>query len=194
MRSACFGGTHFAETARINTTFEEFRMKAVYALSILSFAVASAAYADPSSTDKSFLKKAAEGGALEIQASQVAEQKSQDAQVKSFAEKMVTDHTKVGDELSSLASSKGVTVPTDPSVAQKAKLKVLSAESGAHFDKSYAKEIGVSAHKDTIALFQKEIDKGSDPDIKAFAQKTMPALQEHLQMAQQLQTETAAAK
>lgn len=170
-------------------------MKAFHALSILGLAVASSAFAaDPSSTDKSFLKNAAEGGALEIQASQVAEQKTQDAQVKAFAEKMVTDHTKVGDELSQLASSKGVTVPTDPSVTQKAKLKILSAESGTHFDKSYAKDIGVSAHKDTIALFQKEIDKGTDPDIKAFAQKTMPALQEHLQMAQQLQSETAAAK
>ena len=169
-------------------------MKAVYALSILTLAVSSAAYADPSSTDKSFLKKAAEGGALEVQASQVADQKSQDPQVKSFAEKMVSEHTKVGDELGQLASSKGVTVPTDPSITQKAKLKLLSSESGAHFDKSYAKDIGVSAHKDTIALFQKEIDKGQDPDIKAFAQKTMPSLQEHLQMAQALQSETAAAK
>jgi putative membrane protein len=167
-------------------------MKTAFALSAIAIAFASTAHAaDIPSTDKSFMKKAAEGGALEIQASQIADQKSQDPQVKTFAEKMIADHTKAGDELNALASSKGVTLPTDPSITQKAKLKLLDSESGSHFDKSYAKQIGVDAHKDTVALFEKEAANGKDPDVKAFAEKTLPTLHEHMKMATDLQSETA---
>ena len=87
-------------------------MKAALAVSALALAFASttAQAADVPSADKTFMKKAAEGGLLEIQASQIAVQKTQDSQVKSFADKMVTDHTKAGDELNALAQSKGVTL------------------------------------------------------------------------------------
>jgi putative membrane protein len=167
-------------------------MKAALAVSALALAFASTAQAaDVPSADKTFMKKAAEGGLLEIQASQIAVQKTQDSQVKSFADKMVTDHTKAGDELNALAQSKGVTLPTDPSITQRAKLKILNSETGTHFDKTYAKDIGVSAHKDTVALFQKEAANGKDPDVKAFAEKTLPTLQEHMKMATDLQAETA---
>jgi putative membrane protein len=166
-------------------------MKVAAALTVLSLAVASTAYADPSSADKSFMKKAAEAGTFEVQAGQLASQTSQNPDVKAFADKMVTDHTKVGGDLSTLASSKGVTLPTDPSLTQKAKLKILSKETGSHFDSTYAKDEAVAAHKDTIALFEKEANKGTDPDVKAFAQNTLPALRGHLQMAQDLQSKTA---
>ena len=166
-------------------------MKVAYTLSILALAIGSAHAADVSSTDKSFMKNAAESGAFEIQGSQLADQTSQNPQVKTFAEKMVADHTKVASDLTALASTKQVTLPTDPSTTQKAKLKLLSKKTGGSFDKSYADGVGVSAHKDTIALFEKEADKGSDPDVKAFAEKNLPALKEHLQMAESLQSSTS---
>ena len=167
-------------------------MKSAIVASAVALAFASAAHAaDVPSTDKTFMKKAAEGGFLEIQASQMASQKTQDTQVKTFADKMVSDHTKAGDELTALAQSKGVTLPTEPSLSQRAKMKVLSSETGAHFDKSYAKDIGVSAHKDTVALFEKEAANGKDADVKAFAEKTLPTLREHMKMATDLQAETA---
>jgi putative membrane protein len=155
----------------------------------------SAAFAaDVSHADKEFMEKAAQAGHTEIEASQLAQSKASAADVKSFASTMIQDHTKAGDELTQLAASKNVKVPNEPSITQRAKIKLLSATSGANFDKRYANEIGVSAHQDTVALFQKEAANGKDPDVKAFATKTLPTLNHHLEMAKALQASTQAAK
>ena len=145
-----------------------------------------------SGQDKSFLKDAAEGGNAEVAASQVALNQSGSADVKTFAQMMVDDHGKAGTELKGLADQKGVKVSDTPSLAKKTEIKVLSERKGSSFDQHYADSIGVKAHQDTIKLFQKEVDKGSDPDVKAWASKTLPALQHHLEMAQQLKAKTDA--
>jgi putative membrane protein len=142
--------------------------------------------------DKSFLKDAAEGGNAEVEASKVAVSQSANADVKTFAQQMVDDHGKAGSELKTLADQKGVKVPDDPSTVKKAEIKMLSGRKGASFDQHYADSIGVKAHEDTVKLFQKEVDKGTDADVKAWAQKTLPALQHHLEMARQLKTKTDA--
>lgn len=142
--------------------------------------------------DKSFLKDAAEGGNAEVEGSKVALEKSGNADVKTFAQMMVDDHGKAGTELKGLADQKGVKVSDTPSLAKKTEIKVLSARKGASFDQHYAESIGVKAHQDTIKLFQKEIDKGSDADVKAWASKTLPTLQHHLEAAQALKTKTDA--
>lgn len=145
-------------------------------------------------SDKSFLTNAAESGNAEVKASQLALQKSSDPDVKTFAQKMIDDHTKVGDDLKALATSKNVTVPDDPSVAQKAKILVLSKLDGHTFDKQYAGMIGVSAHKDAVSLFKKSAANTKDADIKQFAATNLPALQDHLQMAMQLKSTVDAKK
>ena len=142
--------------------------------------------------DKSFLKDAAEGGNAEVEASKVAVSQSTSADVKTFAQQMVDDHGKAGSELKALADQKGVKVPDDPSTVKKAEIKMLSGRKGSSFDQHYADSIGVKAHEDTVKLFQKEVDKGTDADVKAWAQKTLPALQHHLEMARQLKTKTDA--
>jgi putative membrane protein len=142
--------------------------------------------------DKSFLKDAAEGGNAEVSGSQIAVAQSANADVKAFAQQMIDDHGKAGSELKSLADQKGVKVSDTPSIAKKTEIKLLSERKGASFDQHYADSIGVKAHEDTIKLFQKEVDKGSDADVKAWASKTLPALQHHLEMAQALKTKTAA--
>ena len=132
--------------------------------------------ADP---DASFYKHAAEGGLAEVQAGQLAQNKGNSQQVKDFGAMMVKDHTAANDKLQQLASSKNITLPTTASVgqmAEKAKLDVLSGET---FDKSYVKG-QVKAHRDTIALFRKEISSGQDPDAKAFASATLPTVKSHL--------------
>ncbi len=139
-----------------------------------------------SGQDKSFLKDAAEGGNAEVEASKVALDKSASADVKAFAQQMVDDHGKAGTELKGLADQKGVKVSDTPSMTKKTEIKLLSERKGSSFDQHYADSIGVKAHQDTIKLFQKEVDKGSDPDVKAWASKTLPALQHHLEMAQAL--------
>ena len=145
-------------------------------------------------SDSAFLKQAAQNGNAEIEASKLAVAKSGSPQVKTFAQQMIDDHTKVGDELKTLASSKGVEVSDKPSIAQSAKIKLLDAMSGASFDKRYASMIGVTAHRDTVKLFQKASANAKDADVKAFASKTLPALQQHLEMAQSLKSTTAGAK
>lgn len=145
-----------------------------------------------SGQDKSFLKDAAEGGNAEISASRIAAAQSANADVKTFAQQMVDDHGKVGAELKGLAEQKGVKVSDTPSATKKVEIKMLSERKGASFDQHYADAIGVKAHQDTIKLFQKEVDKGSDADVKAWASKTLPALQHHLEMAQALKTKADA--
>lgn len=144
--------------------------------------------------DVSFLKDAAQAGHAEVEGSKLALKKSSNDKVKAFAQQMVDEHTKVGDELAALAKSKGINVPTDPSLGQKAKLKILSARDGTGFDKHYAESIGVDAHQDTIKLFQKASKEVTDPEVKAFVTKTLPSLEHHLQMAIDLKAVTSAAK
>jgi putative membrane protein len=141
-----------------------------------------------SGQDKSFLKDAAEGGNAEVSGSQIALTQSANADVKAFAQQMVDDHGKAGAELKGLAEQKGVKVSDAPSITKKTEIKILSERKGSSFDQHYADSIGVKAHEDTIKLFQKEVDKGSDADVKAWAAKTLPTLQHHLEMAQALKT------
>jgi putative membrane protein len=146
-----------------------------------------------SHADTAFLKQAAQNGHAEVESSKLAMDKAVSADVKSFAKQMVDDHTKAGDELKALASSKGVEVPSEPSVMQKGKIKLLSARKDTSFDSHYAASMGVDAHQDTIKLFQKAADSADDAEVKAFAAKTLPTLQHHLQMAQQMNTAAKAA-
>ena len=145
-----------------------------------------------SGQDKSFLKDAAEGGNAEVEGSKVAVAQSSSAEVKAFAQQMVDDHGKAGAELKGLADQKGVKVSDTPSTMKKGEIKMLSERKGSSFDQHYAESIGVKAHQDTIKLFQKEVDKGTDPDVKAWASKTLPALQHHLEMAQSLKAKADA--
>ncbi len=145
-----------------------------------------------SGQDKSFLKDAAEGGNAEVSGSQVALTQSSNADVKTFAQMMVDDHGKAGTELKGLAEQKGVKVSDTPTTVKKAEVKMLSERKGSGFDQHYADSIGVKAHHDMIKLFQKEADKGTDPDVKAWAAKTLPALQHHLEAAQALKTKADA--
>jgi putative membrane protein len=132
-----------------------------------------------SNPDAAFFKNAAEGGIFEVQVGQIAQDKGNAQSVKDFGAMMVKDHTAANDKLQALAASKSVSLPTSASVGQmasKAKLEVLSGDT---FDKSYVKG-QVKAHRDTIALFKKEIAGGQDPDAKAFASATLPTLRTHL--------------
>lgn len=140
-----------------------------------------------SRSDRSFLSQAAQNGHAEVESSKLAIEKASDPRVKAFATQMVEDHTRVNQTLKSLASSKGVDVPDDPSLMQKGKEKLmLSTADGADFDRRYADSMGVKAHEDTIELFEKAAKSADDPDVKAFAVQTLPQLQEHLKMARAL--------
>jgi len=145
-----------------------------------------AATAAQARSDASFMKEAAQAGHAEVEASKLAQTKAQRTDVKTFAQTMIDDHTKVGDELKQLAASKKVELPTGPSITQKGELKMIDAGADAKFDERYVKAFGVKAHEDTVKLFQEAANEAKDPDVKAFAQKTLPGLQHHLEMARGL--------
>ena len=119
----------------------------------------------------------------EVELGNLGAQRGTNQKVKDFGQQMVTDHTKAGDELNTIASTKGVSVPAGLDSKSQATKQRLSSLSGAAFDRAHMEDM-VSDHKDDIAEFQREANNGSDPDLKAFAQKTLPTLQHHLQMAQ----------
>ncbi|WP_034281074.1 DUF4142 domain-containing protein [Advenella kashmirensis] len=145
------------------------------------------------SADEAFLKKAAEAGHAEVEAGKLAKQKASSADVKTFAEHMVTDHTKVNDELNALATNKGVELPAGPSSAQQAELKALGEESE-EFDKQYVDRMAVTAHEEAVNMFKDASETSEDVDVKTFAKKTLPSLESHLDMAKSLKTKVGSDK
>lgn len=137
--------------------------------------------------DKAFVQKAAESGHMEVEASKLAGERAKSEEVKTFATLMVKDHTAANQEGASIAGSKGITPPAAPSAMQQDKLKKLEGMKDAEFDKAYAKEIGVAAHEEAVKLFEDATGALKDPDLKAFAVKTLPKLKKHLGMARDVE-------
>jgi putative membrane protein len=133
--------------------------------------------------DKGFLEDAVQINIAEIRASNVALEKATNPDVKAYARMMVDGHKKATDELRTLALAKGVTLPDDASLMDKAKTKVLEERSGASFDKHYIESIGIKAHEDAIKRFEKASKDAKDPEVKAFADKLLPDLRTHLEKA-----------
>jgi putative membrane protein len=159
-----------------------FQMKT--AISGLAFLLA-ASVAAADSPDSSFLKSAAEGGMAEVEMGQLAQQKASSQAVKDFGAMMVKDHSAANDKLKALAASKQVSLPSSPSMMQKASKTKLDMMSGDGFDKSYVKGM-IDDHKDDIKEFQKEASEGKDPDARALASATLPMLQMHLKKIQEI--------
>lgn len=135
------------------------------------------------SPDQNFMMKAAQGGMAEVQMGKLAMEHGQNQAVKDFGQKMVDDHGKANDELKDLAGKKGVTLPSGLDAKDQSTLDRLSKMSGAGFDKAYMKDM-VTDHRKDIAEFEREANSGKDPDVKDWASKTLPTLQEHLRMAE----------
>ena len=136
-----------------------------------------------SSTADPFAKEAAAGGLAEVAFGNLAKQKAASADVKAFGDRMVTDHSKANDELKQWAASNNVTLPSDLDAKAKATQERLSKLSGDAFDKAYMKDM-VADHKKDVAAFKKESTSGKNADLKAWAGKTLPTLEDHLKMAQ----------
>jgi len=145
------------------------------------------AMAEVSSADQAFAVKAAAGGEAEVILGRLASEKGGSQQVRQFGQQMVTDHSKANQELQAIAKQQNMTLPTKPEAASTATQQRLQASSGTTFDSAYAKDM-VQDHQEDVADFQKEAASGQDPALKAFAQKYLPVLQHHLQMAQQINT------
>ncbi|MGY3452901.1 DUF4142 domain-containing protein [Bradyrhizobium sp. USDA 4353] len=146
----------------------------------------------PSTED--FVKQVAISDMFELQSNQLGEQKG-NAQEKSFAAQMVKDHTKTSSELKSMVESGKLKVqlPTALDSAHQSKLDKLKGAQGKDFSSDFD-DMQVSAHKDAVSLFERYAKGGDNPELKAWAGKTLPALQHHLEMAQNLEKAKEGAK
>jgi len=136
--------------------------------------------------DASFAVDMADAGMLEVQLGQLAQKNAAAASVKNFGKQMVTDHGKANDELMALAQTKGISLPAAMSDKCQKMYNELATKTGKDFDKAYI-DAQVSGHKDVVDLLQKESEKGEDPDVKAWAQGKLPAVQHHLEMAKKIE-------
>lgn len=170
-----------------------------------------------SNTDRNFIMHAAHDGMAEVEMAKLAVQRASSDEVKQFAQRLIDDHSRANTELMQLATSKGVTMPSDANhsghshatqgdTATTSTTSQTSGEaakshhmdkkhqnmaqklgqlSGEEFDREYMRQM-VKDHEKAVSLFQKEASKGDDAEVKAWAAKTLPALQEHLRMAREI--------
>lgn len=132
-------------------------------------------------SDAEFSTKAASGGMAEVELGKLALSKSNDAKVKEFATMMVNDHGKANEELKSIAKMKNITLPAALDDEHQKKMDDLNKKTGKDFDKDYVQAM-IDGHQSTLKLMQDEAKDGKDADLRAFAAKTAPIVQAHLDM------------
>jgi len=132
--------------------------------------------------DMKFLREMAQGNLAEVQAGKMAQGKAQNAEVKKFAQHMVDDHGKALSENRSLAKSKGVQLPSAPAKKHQDAAKKLEQASGVEFDKAFMQQM-VKDHEAALKLHQDAAKNAKDKDLKAAAEKAVPVIQKHLEMA-----------
>jgi putative membrane protein len=130
----------------------------------------------------SFLVDAANGGLAEVQLGQMAQQKGTNADVKSFASMMVSDHTGANAQVKSLSAARNVSLPATPGENKQKTMDDLNKKSGNDFDKAYMK-VMVDEHQNTIDLFEKASNNVNDTEVKSFVDNTLPKLKMHLDSA-----------
>jgi putative membrane protein len=135
-------------------------------------------------SDADFVKAAAEGGLAEVKLGQLAEDKAQTQAIKDFAKRMLTDHTKAGDDLKTIASKENITLPAQLDAKDQAVYDRLSKLSGKAFDRAYARDM-VRDHLTDVAEFRHEASDGKDSSVKSFASATLPTLEDHLKQARE---------
>lgn len=126
-----------------------------------------------------FATNAADAGLAEINFANLAISKTNNPEIKAYANMMLKDHGTANDELMALAKSKNVTLPVAMSAENQKRREDISTKTGADFDKAYAKLMEEN-HVKVLAFMEHQARKGTDPDLKAFAAKTVPMINAHL--------------
>ena len=158
--------------------------KTILFLAIAGASTAAAAAQTDSPSPQTFVQKAAQDGMTEVELGKVALEKSQNPEVRNFAQRMVTDHGKANSELTTLAKQKGIDAPKKLDAEHQAMVQNLKAKDGASFDSEYSHHMNMD-HSKAISLFE-AVSKSPDKDFAGFAKKTLPTLKEHKEMAGKL--------
>ena len=136
--------------------------------------------------DHQFMQRAAVSGLFELEAARLAAEKAQDEAVKRYAAMLVEQHTAANQELSTLAQSKGQTLPTTLPMGKRRELERMGRLSGAAFDSAFVQNVGIREHRQDIRQFREVSRRDGDPELKAWANKMLPTLEQHLSQAQAL--------
>jgi putative membrane protein len=150
-----------------------------------SFAAKGKGSSNGAAFDAAFVKKAANINMTEVQLGKIAQEKGQAADVKSFGERMVKDHSKLNDDLKTAATAMKVKVPAKVNVKHQALIDKLSKLSGAEFDKTYAEDMA-NGHANAVKLFEKAQARVTRPDLKKYIDDALPILKEHLELAKKM--------
>jgi len=137
-----------------------------------------------------FATDAVQGGMTQVELGKLAIERGSSSVVRSFGEQMVADHEKANDELKNIAAKNQISLPDGVSSAQQATIEKLSKLSGAEFDKQYMSDM-VSDHQAVAKAFEEQAQQGTNADVKAFAARTLPTVQRHLNMARDAATQIA---
>lgn len=134
-----------------------------------------------------FVKKAASANQFEIESSEIALEKSQNEEVKNFAQSVLEDHKNAGDQLESAVEASDVDAEVSEELDSKHKKMIdeLQAASGSQFDSKYV-SMQKSAHKEAVNLFDSYAKQGKDKELQDYAQDTLPVLQGHARHVDQL--------
>ncbi len=147
---------------------------------------AQAGQAQLADVDLDFAEEAAQGGLMEVRLGELAVQQGKSTAVQDFGKRMVQDHGKANDKLMQIARQKGIELPQTLSEDAQETYDDLRQNMGAEFDEAYMDEM-VSDHEDDVEAFEDYVDEAEDPDLRSFAEATLPTLKEHLELARQTQ-------
>jgi len=136
--------------------------------------------------DRKFIQQAAESGMFEVEIARLAESKASSPDVRELATTLARDHSKANDELVRLANSKKVELPAAPPHGKRKDIEKMAKLSGSEFDHRFLREVGIKNHEEDIRKFEQESAKAKDADLRAWVDKTLPTLREHLAMAQKM--------
>jgi putative membrane protein len=132
--------------------------------------------------DADFSVEAANGNMIEIQLGGLAKTKAVKERVKSFASMMITDHTKINEDLQKIATSKNISLPQELSNEAKKDINKLSKKDGIDFDRAYINMM-VADHRKDVNKFEKAAKECKDPDLKSFIEQALPVMRKHLDSA-----------
>jgi putative membrane protein len=159
-------------------------MKSMFVLAMaVLWLPTSFARADEDKTDDiKFVKEVHQSGLMEIQMGKLAQTHSVNAAVKKLGDRIVQDHGKMVEELQAMGRKKSIQLSKEMSSEHREKLEKLAKLNGAEFDREFTRA-AISGHEKSVTKFEKEIKSGMDPEVKAWAQKRLPAIREHLALA-----------
>ena len=135
--------------------------------------------------DAQFVTNASKASLFEIKLGELSIAKAFSDSVKILGRQIIVDHTKANDDLKTMAVSRNITLATELDAEAQMHWNELSAKSGADFDKTFV-DMMISCHQKDISLFKEETNSGSDKEVKSWAAITLPVLEHHLLMSQDL--------